>query len=246
MPIYALPEAYVFPDPNDAEVDGILAVGGDLSPQRLVLAYSVGVFPWPIADMPLAWFSPDPRMLLDFADLRLTRSLRRSLRRPWRRTIDRDFRSVIRACSAVTRKGETGTWITEDMIAAYERLHELGFAHSVEVWGEDDRLIGGLYGVSIGDVFVGESMFHHARDASKVAFATLAAHLATQDFAFLDCQLHTPHLERLGAQEWPRRAYLDRLSAAVTQPTRRGQWTLPGALSSGDDAVCDALAVREG
>ncbi len=149
MPIYALPEAYVFPDPNDAEEDGILAIGGDLSPHRLVLAYSVGVFPWPIEGMPLAWFSPDPRMLLDFGDLRLTRSLRRSLRRPWTRSIDTDFSGVIRACSAITRKGEQGTWITPEMVRAYERLHELGFAHSVEV---HDELAEHLLGLALGQL----------------------------------------------------------------------------------------------
>jgi leucyl/phenylalanyl-tRNA--protein transferase len=228
-----LSEDLVFPDPEGADADGVVAVGGDLRPERVLLAYASGIFPWPVRGLPLMWFSPDPRMLLDFGDVRITRSLRRSLRRPWRRTFDTAFGEVVRACAKVSRHGQRGTWITPKMVAAYEALHALGFAHSVEVWDEDDRLIGGLYGVSIGRMFAGESMFQHVSDASKVAFVTLAAQLDAWEFAFIDCQLHTDHLESLGAQEWPRCEYLARLREVVEAPTRRGAWCIDPALASG-------------
>jgi leucyl/phenylalanyl-tRNA---protein transferase len=233
MPVHVLSEAMVFPDPNGADDDGIVAVGGDLRAERVLLAYASGIFPWPVRGMPLLWFSPNPRMLLDFADVRTPKSLRRSLRRPWRRSLDTAFGEVIRTCAKVSRAGERGTWITPGMIAAYEELHAQGFAHSVEVWDEDDRLIGGLYGVSLGGVFAGESMFHHVADASKVAFVTLAAQLASWEFSFIDCQLHTDHLASLGAQEWPRREYLRRLEASMAQPTRRGRWRLEPGFATG-------------
>lgn len=226
MPIYALNDEPVFPDPEEAEADGLLAVGGDLSPQRLLAAYALGIFPWPIGDMPLTWFAPARRMLLRFPGLRVSRSLKQTLRRvPFRLTVDQAFDEVIRRCAEVPRGGEAGTWITEEMQRAYCAIHELGFAHSVEVW-RDDELIGGLYGISIGTMFCGESMFHRESNASKVAFVALARQLERWGFDFLDCQLHTPHLASLGASEIPRAEFSKMLRAAVWRPTRRGPWAL--------------------
>lgn len=235
MPLYMLDDTPRFPPAAHAEddLDGLLAIGGDLRPERLLQAYASGIFPWPSEEVPLAWFSPNPRMLLEWDELRVTRSLRRSLRRPWRRTMDEAFGEVIRACSAIPRTHESGTWINDDIVEAYERLHALGFAHSVEVWDEEGALIGGLYGVSIGRVFCGESMFHRAADASKVAFAVLARQLERWEFAFLDCQLYTPHLARLGATTWDRADYLARLAEVVRAPSRRGRWSLDEALVQG-------------
>lgn len=224
MPIYALNEEPVFPDPSDAEPDGLLAVGGDLAPRRVLTAYALGIFPWPIGDMPLAWFSPPDRMILDFANLRVSRSLRKSLRRGgFSITMDQAFSEVMAACSSTPRSKETGTWITDDMLRSYARIHEIGFAHSVEVWREGE-LVGGLYGISIGAMFCGESMFHRVTDASKVAFVGLARQLDAWGFHFLDCQLHTPHLESLGASEIPREDFKERLAGAIWKETRRGRW----------------------
>ncbi len=224
MPIYALHSAPVFPDPNDAEPDGLLALGGDLNPARVLRAYTRGIFPWPIPGAPLAWFSPDPRMLLHFPNLRVSRSLRKRLRDgDYRVTIDTAFDGVIDACSTMPRAGQQGTWITSDMVAAYRRLHTMGYAHSVECW-QGDTLVGGLYGVSVGGMFCGESMFHTATDASKVAFVSLARQLQAWGFHFLDCQLHTPHLESLGAATVPRTEFLEQLAEAQTVETKRGPW----------------------
>lgn len=236
MPLYLLDETPRFPPADHAEdeLDGLLAVGGDLRAERLLNAYASGIFPWPSEEIPLAWFSPDPRMLLEWDELRISRSLRRSLRRPWVRTMDQAFGEVIRACSATPRSHESGTWINDAIVEAYEELHRLGFAHSIEVWDEDGALIGGLYGVSIGRVFCGESMFHRRADASKVAFVVLARQLEAWDFAFLDCQLYTPHLASLGATEWSRSDYLTRLARCVSAPTRRGPWSLSSRLLTGE------------
>lgn len=226
MPIYALNEQPVFPDPREAESDGLLAVGGDLSPRRVLTAYALGIFPWPIPAAPLAWFSPPQRMLLDPGAVHISRSLRRTLRHGGHRvTLDERFGEVIEACARARRPGQRGTWITAGMIDAFSALHALGFAHSVEVWREE-RLVGGLYGVSLGAMFCGESMFHVERDASKIAFVTLARQLAAWDFEFFDCQLHTPHLASLGAREVPQAAFLERLGGALVRPTRRGRWRL--------------------
>lgn len=226
MPIYALNELPLFPDPREAEADGLLAVGGDLDPERVLTAYALGIFPWPITGMPLAWFSPDPRMVLEFDRLSVSRSLRRTLR-SGRFTVSMDsaFDDVIEACASAPRPGQHGTWITDEMIDAYVRLHRLGFAHSVETWSGDE-LVGGVYGVSIGGMFCGESMFHRRSDASKVAFVALARQLGAWSFDFLDCQLHTPHLESLGASTIPRARFLERLAESARRPTRRGRWTL--------------------
>ncbi|MFT6397782.1 MAG: leucyl/phenylalanyl-tRNA--protein transferase [Bradymonadia bacterium] len=225
MPIYALNDEPVFPDPIEAEPDGLLAVGGDLAPRRVLTAYALGIFPWPIGDMPLAWFSPPERMLLDFDDLKISRSLRKALRSGgFSVTMDQAFPDVMAACCSTPRSHETGTWITDDMQRSYAQIHELGFAHSVEVWREGE-LVGGLYGISIGAMFCGESMFHTVNDASKIAFVALARQLQTWGFHFLDCQLHTPHLESLGAFEIPREEFRKRLQDAIWQESRRGQWS---------------------
>jgi leucyl/phenylalanyl-tRNA--protein transferase len=226
MPIYALSDEPVFPDPEESEQDGLLAVGGDLSPRRVLTAYALGIFPWPISDMPLTWFAPPERMILRFHDLKVSRSLRRSIRRGgFRLTMDQAFGQVMEACAQAPRSKEAGTWINVDMRNAYAEIHKQGFAHSLEVW-RDDQLVGGLYGISIGTMFCGESMFHNVTDASKVAFVALAKQLKCWGFSFLDCQLHTPHLESLGASVIKRCEFSALLREAVRSRTRRGTWSL--------------------
>ena len=212
-----------FPEPASADEHGLLAYGGDISPERLLAAYASGIFPW-FDEPPILWFSPDPRMVLVPNELRVSRSLRKSVdRKRYAVEFDRNFESVIRACGAVPRPGQDGTWITDDMIEAYCGLHALGFAHSVEAY-EDGELVGGCYGVSLGSAFFGESMFAHRSDASKVAFVHLTRRLADWDFDFVDCQVHTDHLESLGAELWDRSAFLDALELSVMRPTRVGSW----------------------
>lgn len=231
MPVYALSKALLFPDPEEATEEGLLAVGGDLSPTRLVLAYSRGIFPWPHEGMPLLWFSPDPRLVLTPERLHVPKSLRKTIRRePFEISFDRAFEEVIQSCADVPRSEGLGTWITKAMIAAYASLHKRGLAHSVEAW-RDGRLVGGLYGVSLGAAFFGESMFASETDASKIAFVTLVEHLSRWRFHFVDCQVRTEHLVRFGAEEWPRRRFLDALGQALEEPTRQGPWqtdTPPG------------------
>src|SRR5690606_11952469 len=198
--------------------------GGDLRPERLLLAYQLGIFPWYHDGLPILWYSPDPRMVLEADRLVVNRSLRKSIRRGrYQVTLDTAFDRVIRACAEVPRPGQDGTWITSDMLAAYLRLHEIGYAHSVEAW-DGAELAGGLYGVSLGGAFFGESMFARAPDASKVAFVALVEQLLRWDIRLIDCQVHTEHLERFGAEEWPRERYLARLAVALERPTRRGRW----------------------
>ncbi|HHH13116.1 MAG TPA: leucyl/phenylalanyl-tRNA--protein transferase [Thiolapillus brandeum] len=208
-----------FPDPATAETepDGLLAVGGDLSPARLVNAYRQGIFPWYSAGQPILWWSPDPRMVLFPERLHVSRSLRRTLRRgTFEVTFDRDFGAVIRACAA-PREGQGGTWITPEMIDAYETLHRLGLAHSVEAWHRGE-LAGGLYGVALGRLFFGESMFSAVSDASKVAFVQLVRTLQALGCPMIDCQVHTDHLESLGAELVPRRHFLQLLGAHIDHP----------------------------
>lgn len=228
MPVYRLGPEPLFPPPEEAEEGGLLAVGGDLSPERLVQAYAMGIFPWYDESQPILWFSPDPRMLLRPPELRISRSLARTLRRGrFEIRLDTAFERVIRCCSDLRRQSGEGTWITEDMVEAYCRLHDLGLAHSAEAW-RGDELAGGLYGVSLGSAFFGESMFTRASDASKAAFVTLVQQLERWDFDLVDCQLSTPHLARFGAVEWPRAEFLKALAVAVGRPTRRGAWRLDG------------------
>lgn len=194
-----------------ADLGGLLAAGGGLAPDRLLAAYRDGIFPWGTLEGQPLWYSPDPRMVLFPAEFRLTRSLRRTLRAGnYEVRLDCDFAAVIDACAAMPRPGQDGTWITRPMRDAYLRLHELGWAHSVETW-MDGELAGGLYGIAIGRMFYGESMFARRRDASKIAFAHLVRYLGEHNFGMIDCQMHTAHLASLGAREIPRSEFLARL-----------------------------------
>ncbi len=225
MPVYLLDERLIFPPAQHAE-DGLLAVGGDLSAERLVLAYSRGIFPWYEEGQPILWHSPDPRMVLRAEDLRVPRSLRKTLRKEtYRITLDTSFAAVIDACAGARRPGQRGTWITREMKKAYVDLHRRGLAHSVEAW-RDGTLVGGLYGVSLGAAFFGESMFARAADASKAAFVTFVERLRAWEIDLVDCQVYTDHLARFGATEWPRKQYLAALRRALERPTRPGPWRL--------------------
>jgi leucyl/phenylalanyl-tRNA---protein transferase len=204
-----------FPDPRSATRDGLVAVGGDLHPETLRLAYRSGIFPWPAPGLPLLWFSPPERGILEFADLHVSRSLERaSRRRRFRLTVDADFPAVIRGCADTPRPGQDGTWITSDIVDAYEQLHALGVAHSAEAW-DDGRLVGGIYGVDVDGAFAAESMFYRAPNASKLALLHLVAHLGARGLDWLDIQVMTPHMARLGARGIPRDRFLARL--AVTR-----------------------------
>lgn len=224
MPVYRLDHRLVFPPAEKADPNGLLAVGADLSAERLLLAYRSGIFPWYEDGLPILWHSPNPRYVLLPDRLHVPKSLEKQIRRePYRVELDRDFRSVMTACGAAKRKGQRGTWITSEMLDAYCELHALGFAHSAEAY-EGDRLVGGLYGVSLGSVFFGESMFALAPDASKIAFVTLTRALRDRGIDLIDCQVHTDHLERFGAEAWPRVRYLAELRSRLDRPTLRGSW----------------------
>ncbi len=224
MPIFRLVEEPIFPPPDYADPSGLLAVGGDLSNERLLEAYRLGIFPWYSDDQPILWWSPDPRLILDLRDFKISRSLRKTLQKGvFQVTFDHAFEEVIRACAMVPREAQNGTWITDEMEKAYINLHGLGYAHSVESWF-GGKLAGGLYGVSLGKCFFGESMFHLRADASKVALATLVEKLKSWDFHFIDSQMTTEHMLRLGAKELPRRMFLKRLQLALGYPTKRGRW----------------------
>jgi leucyl/phenylalanyl-tRNA---protein transferase len=207
-----------FPDPRYARSD-VVAMGEDLRVETLREAYRKGIFPWPHDDLPLPWFSPRRRAVIFFDELHVGRSLRKAQKRaPYTFTIDRDFRSVIRACAESERPEQDGTWIAPEIVAAYTRFHIAGDVHSVEAW-EDGVLAGGLYGVDAGGVFTGESMFHRRPDASKLALLFLADHLRARGATFLDCQVMTPHMEALGAREIPRGKFLDLLAEAQARGT---------------------------
>jgi leucyl/phenylalanyl-tRNA--protein transferase len=226
MPVFRLPDEIVFPSPELAEEDGLLAVGGDLSPERLLLAYSMGIFPWYSDDSPILWWSPDPRLVLIPGDLKVSRSLRQTIKKgTYRITLDNAFEMVIRGCAESRRKDEDGTWITEDMIRAYCRLHDEGFAHSVESWAGSE-LVGGLYGVALGGVFYGESMFTRKSDASKVAFVALVQQLTEWKFRIIDCQVATRHLISMGAKEVARSDFLKIVKKALKVRTPQGKWDL--------------------
>ena len=226
MPIFRLVEEPIFPPPDYADPSGLLAVGGDLSSERLLEAYRLGIFPWYSDDQPILWWSPDPRLTLELADFKISRSLGKTLRRGHLKvTFDRAFEEVIQACASVPREAQNGTWITQEMQEAYINLHGLGYAHSVESW-LGDQLVGGLYGVSLGKAFFGESMFHLQADASKVALANLVDNLKRWEFQFIDSQMTTEHMLRLGAKELPRRVFLKRLQSALRHPTKRGRWRI--------------------
>lgn len=228
MTIFRLPDKHIFPEPELAESNGLLAVGGDLSQQRLLLAYSMGIFPWYSEGDPILWWSPDPRLVIFPHELHISRSLRQANTKDvYKITFDRAFEDVIISCSSVHCKDDGDTWITDDMVDAYVRLHHAGYAHSAEAWYED-RLVGGLYGISLGSAFFGESMFTKKSNASKVAFVHLVEHLSTWNFTLIDCQITTPHLKSMGAREIPRSEFLDLLRQALTTPTRKGKWK-PGS-----------------
>ena len=211
-----------------ADIGGLLAVGADLSPARILNAYRHGIFPWGTVERQPLWYSPDPRMVLFPEEFRLTRSLRKTLRaRQYEVRFDSDFAAVIGACAATPRPGQDGTWISRDMMDAYMRLHELGWAHSVEVYAEGN-LTGGLYGLGIGRMFYGESMFSRRSNASKIAFAHLVRYLLAHDFGMVDCQMRTEHLASLGGREIPRDDFLARLQQLIRPEQRRGRWTADG------------------
>jgi leucyl/phenylalanyl-tRNA--protein transferase len=232
MPVFALDEKIAFPDPRQARADGLLAVGGDLAPERLVLAYSLGIFPWYNEGEPILWWSPNPRLVLFPAELHLSRSLKKKIGKgAFSFTLDKAFGQVIRACAQPRPGRDEDTWITKDMIRAYEKLFELGFAHSVEVWHKGS-LAGGLYGVGIGRYFAGESMFFTLPDASKAALWVLCEFCLENGLEFIDCQVKTRHLMALGARLLQRDAYFDLVQGAAKglfaqkSPSPR-PWKLP-------------------
>ena len=204
--------------------NGLLAAGGELSPERLLDAYRRGIFPWFSAGDPILWWSPDPRMVLVPGELKISRSLAKTLRnRSYEARFDYGFGAIVTGCAA-PREGEPGTWISNDMLAAYGNLHRLGHAHSVETW-IDGELAGGLYGVALGGVFFGESMFSRVRDASKIALVALVAHLKSCGYGLIDCQVRTGHLESLGAREIPRRRFARLLEELIHYPRAPGSWS---------------------
>lgn len=225
MPVYLLSDEIAFPSPQLAE-EGLLAVGGDLSRKRLLLAYRMGIFPWYSKYEPILWWSPDPRLVLYPGELRVSKSLQKTIKKGlFKITMDQAFEVVINACAHSRTSADEGTWIVEEMVDAYCDLHESGFAHSVEAW-QADRLAGGLYGVSLGRCFFGESMFTHISNASKVAFVALVKHLQALNFDLIDCQVSTPHLLRFGAREIPRARYLNELKKSLKPATLKGRWSL--------------------
>jgi len=220
------PDPEAFPHPELADDSGVLAVGGDLSVRRLLAAYARGIFAWYSERMPILWHCPDPRFVLEPKKLHLPKSLRKQMKRGvYQVRLDTAFEAVIDGCAKTRRHGQRGTWITRDMRAAYLELHRQGYAHSAEAWA-GEQLAGGLYGVSLGAAFFGESMFAREPDASKVAFATLCEQLVRWSFSVIDCQQQTEHLARFGAEGWPRRRFLAALELALDAPTRKGPWAL--------------------
>ncbi len=208
-----LTEKLWFPNPTEATSDGLLAIGGDLSTERLLLAYHAGIFPWFEDDQPILWWSPDPRMILFPEKFKVSKSLRKTLKsEKFKVTFNQNFAEVIKNCATVLRKGQAGTWITQEMQQAYIALHSAGHAVSVEVW-EDEKLVGGLYGIDLPQkkVFCGESMFSLVNDASKVAFYHLSEYVKTKDYKFIDCQVYNEHLESLGAEEIGRGEFFELL-----------------------------------
>ena len=220
MPVFTLSKKLSFPPPHLAIKEGLLAVGGDLSAERLLLAYKSGIFPWYSPGEPILWWSPDPRLVLYPDELRISKSLRKIInRKSFSITFDKAFEAVIQACADAKRSYGEGTWITDEMKDAYCELYRRGYAHSVEAW-QGEKLAGGLYGISIGRVFFGESMFSRVSNASKVAFVTLVENLKQHQFKLIDCQVRTDHLIRFGAREVPRKLFLDQLEKSVVSSRR--------------------------
>jgi leucyl/phenylalanyl-tRNA--protein transferase len=224
MPLQILDEEIRFPHPSQADRDGLIAIGGDLAPGTLLLAYSHGIFPWYDDESPILWWSPDPRMVLIPGEFKKSKSLAQTIRNgKFEVRFDEDFSSIIKSCAAAGKRSEEGTWITSEMITAYTKLHEMGYAHSVETYAAG-KLVGGLYGVSLGKAFFGESMFYLQRDASKTALSFLADRLTEWGFHFIDAQQRTEHLLSLGARPIARSIFLDMLQEALKFPTVTGKW----------------------
>jgi len=239
-----LTEALSFPHPSRAfhEPNGLLAAGGDLKPERLLLAYQQGIFPWFNPGEPILWWSPDPRTVIFPSHIHLSRSLRKLLNKnPFTLTLDQDFRGVVQACSE-PRLNQSGTWITDDMKNAYAQLHELGFAHSVECW-QEDKLVGGLYGIALGQCFFGESMFSRADNASKVAITSLAHTLDQWGFKLIDCQVSSEHLYTLGAEDIPQEDFLTLLQTYIPQWTPHSKEALPSQVLSKSAGKWDSKKV---
>jgi len=216
-PVLILGRETPFPPLQQALTDpnGLIAIGGDLQPERLIAAYKQGIFPWFSPEEPILWWSPDPRMVLFPESLNINRSLRKVIQqRPFDIRFNTDFKQVMQACAQTPRPGQPGTWISDDMVEAYHQLHLMGYAHSVEAW-QQGQLVGGCYGVKIGRMFYGESMFHHVSNASKVAFAHLVQWLNAQQVGMIDCQMHTPLLAGFGAYEIPRDQFIAQLNELV-------------------------------
>ena len=226
MSVFQLPSGLpLFPDPDAAEPDGLLAVGGDLSPQRLLAAYQRGIFPWYEDGQPILWWSPDPRLVLFPEEFHVSRRLRRTLRQGvFTVQFDTAFAEVIRNCAEIRTSTGEGTWITQEMQDAYNHMHELGYAHSVEVW-QERQLVGGVYGISLGRCFFGESMFSCRSNASKIALATLSKRAAELELELIDCQMTTRHLLSLGARELPRHEFLRLVQEGMRYPTRHELWS---------------------
>lgn len=213
MPVYLLTESLYFPSPHLAEKDGLLAIGGDLKVERLILAYSMGIFPWYSKNSPILWWSPDPRYVIFIDRFHIPKRLKRLYKKNlFSFTINKCFKKVIEQCAEVHTEKDGSTWITEEMIIAYYELHKKGFAHSIETW-QNDRLVGGLYGVSIGKVFSGESMFSLMSNASKLALVFLFHHLKQKNYKMIDCQIISKHLKQFGAEPIPRKEYLNYLKS---------------------------------
>ncbi len=226
MPVYLLPKEPVFPPATEAEEDGLIAVGGDFSVDRLLNAYASGIFPWFVHDREPYWFSPDPRLILFPEKLKISKSLERIIRtKQFEVKLDTDFEDVIRQCARIKRAHEPDTWISDEFIEGYTNLHTKGFAHSVACY-DNGVIVGGLYGISLGRAFFGESMFFTKPNASKVALFHLVQQLITWEFYFIDCQVETEHFLRMGAMLIPRSEYLNILDEAIKFPTKRGKWSL--------------------
>lgn len=224
MQIPLLPQAPIFPDPRQADADGLVGLSKDLSPERMLAGYEQGIFPWFQQQGYFFWFSPDPRMVMRPEDLHIQKSLKPYLnQKKYNVSFDKAFKKVMTACAAVPRPDQESTWISPEFIEAYYKMHLLGYAHSVEVW-DGESLIGGLYGMSLGHVFFGESMFSLAPNASKIGFIKLAQWLGRKHFKLIDCQVYTRHLARLGARNVSRNDFLIQLENALRAETRIGKW----------------------
>jgi leucyl/phenylalanyl-tRNA--protein transferase len=227
MPVFLLSDKIAFPSPHLASEQGLLAMGGDLSRKRLILAYQMGIFPWYSDNEPIMWWSPDPRLVLYPREIKISKTLKKIIKKKlYHVTMDLEFVQVITQCAHIRLHKNEPTWIVKDMINAYCELHESGFAHSVEVW-QKDELVGGLYGVSLGRCFFGESMFTLASNASNVALVKLVEYLNSMSFDLIDCQTTTEHLVRFGAKQIPRRLFLQQLKKSLQTPTLRGKWIFP-------------------